>query len=56
VKLRYKILIGVAAVFGVGLAALAITVSYDSPCPPLRALDAGAEPIRAVMKPVLWSA
>ena len=48
-KLRYKILIGVAAVFGVGLAALAITVSYDSPCPPLRALDAGAEPIRAVM-------
>jgi NADPH:quinone reductase-like Zn-dependent oxidoreductase len=49
VKLRNKILIGVAAVFGVAFAALAVTVSYDSPCPAVPALDAGATSIRAVM-------
>ena len=34
-KLRYKILSGVAAIFVLGYAALAITVSHDSPCPPV---------------------
>ena len=48
-KLRYKILTGVAAVFALGISALAITVSYDSPCPPALPLEAGAIPIRAVM-------
>jgi len=50
VKLRYKILAGVAAFFVVGFAALAITVSYDAPCPPAPPLAAGAKPIRAVMQ------
>lgn len=47
-KLRYKILTGVAAVFVLGISALAITVSYDSPCPPAPPLVAGAAPMRAV--------
>jgi NADPH:quinone reductase-like Zn-dependent oxidoreductase len=50
VKLRYKILTGVAAVFVLGISALAITVSYDSPCPPAPPLAAGAAPMRAVMQ------
>jgi len=50
VKLRYKILSGVAAVFVLGISALAITVSYDSPCPPAPPLAAGAKPIRAIMQ------
>jgi NADPH:quinone reductase-like Zn-dependent oxidoreductase len=49
VKLRNKILIGVAAVFGVAFAALAITVSYDSACPPVVSDATGAESMRAVM-------
>jgi len=49
VKLRYKIPIGLVVMFGVAFAALAITVNYDSPCPRVPALDAGAQPIRAVM-------
>ena len=49
-KLRYKILIGVGAVFMLGVSALAITVSYDSPCSPAPPLAAGAKPIRAVMQ------
>src|SRR5262245_3661541 len=49
VKLRYKILIGVVAVFGVAFAALVITVSYDSPCPPIAAQATGADSMRAVM-------
>jgi NADPH:quinone reductase-like Zn-dependent oxidoreductase len=48
VKLRHKILIGLATVFAVGLSALAVTVSYDSPCPPAPPLAAGAAPMRAV--------
>ena len=48
-KLRYKILTGVAAVFALGFSALAITVSYDSPCPPAPALEAGATPMNAIM-------
>jgi NADPH:quinone reductase-like Zn-dependent oxidoreductase len=47
-KLRYKILTGVAAVFVLGYAALAITVSHDSPCPPVPALDAAAVPMRSI--------
>jgi NADPH:quinone reductase-like Zn-dependent oxidoreductase len=50
VKLRNKIFAGVAAVFVVGFSALAITVSYESPCPQVPALAAGAEPMRAVMQ------
>ena len=49
-KLRYKILTGVAAAFVLGVTALAITVSYDSPCPPITALDPGADTMRAVVK------
>jgi NADPH:quinone reductase-like Zn-dependent oxidoreductase len=48
VKLRYKILTGVAAVFVLGFSALAITVSHDSPCPPAPPLVAGAAPMRAI--------
>ena len=48
-KLRYKILIGVVAMFGVAFAALAITLSYDSPCPPAPPLDEGVQAIRAVI-------
>ena len=47
-KLRNKIFIGVAAVFVLGISALAVTVSYDSPCPPAPPLAAGAAPIRAI--------
>src|SRR5262245_7199647 len=47
-KLRYRILAGVASVFALGYVALFITVSHDSPCPPVPALAAGAEPMRAI--------
>jgi NADPH:quinone reductase-like Zn-dependent oxidoreductase len=49
VRLRNKILIGIAALFGVAFAALAITVSYDSDCPPVTADASGAESMRAIM-------
>jgi NADPH:quinone reductase-like Zn-dependent oxidoreductase len=49
-KLRNKILTGVAAVFGVAIAALAITVSYESPCPGRAAATASGETMRAVMQ------
>jgi NADPH:quinone reductase-like Zn-dependent oxidoreductase len=48
VKLRYKILGGVAGVLALGYAALAITVSHDSPCPPIPVLAAGAVPMRSI--------
>ena len=48
-RLRNKILIGIAAVFGVAFAALAITVSYDSPCPPVAAVASDVESMRAIM-------
>ncbi|HET9474768.1 MAG TPA: NAD(P)-dependent alcohol dehydrogenase [Steroidobacteraceae bacterium] len=48
-KLRNKILIGVAAVFGVAFAALAITVSYDSSCPTVAASATEGESMLAVM-------
>ena len=47
-KLRNKILIGVAATFAVGFTALALAMSYESPCPPVIALDAATETMRAV--------
>jgi NADPH:quinone reductase-like Zn-dependent oxidoreductase len=47
-KLRYKILIGIGAVLFVGYAALCLTVSHDSPCPPVPALDTGAVPMRSI--------
>jgi len=47
-KLRNKIFIGVAAVFAVAISALAITVSYDAPCPPAPPLDTAAAPMRAM--------
>jgi NADPH:quinone reductase-like Zn-dependent oxidoreductase len=47
-KLRYKILIGVATVFVVGYLGLFVTVSHDSPCPPVPPLAAGAEPMRTI--------
>ena len=47
-KLRYKILNGVVAIFVLGYAALAITVNHDSPCPPVPPLAAGAEPMRSI--------
>ena len=49
-KLRYKILTGVAAAFVLGVTALAITVSYDTACPPIAAAEPGAETMRAVIK------
>jgi len=47
-KLRYKILNGMAVVLVLGIATFMVTVSYDSPCPPIPALEAGAEPMRAI--------
>ena len=48
-RLRNKILIGIAAVFGVAFAALAITVSYDSPCPSVAAVSPDSVSMRAIM-------
>src|SRR5687767_14043449 len=42
-KTRNKILTGVAAFFAIGFAGLAITVSYDAPCPPAAPLAAGVK-------------
>ena len=47
-KLRYKILNGVAAVIVLGVATLMITVSYDSSCPSVPALAAGTPSIHAI--------
>ena len=47
-KLRYKILNGVSGVIALGVAALMLTVSHDSPCSPAPALAAGVESMNAV--------
>lgn len=47
-KLRYKILTGLAAVLGLGVVALAVTVSYESDCPALPTVAAGTESMRAI--------
>jgi len=49
VRLRNKIFIGIAAFFGVAFAAVAITVSYDSACPPVAAAAADTDSMRAIM-------
>jgi len=49
-KLRYKILTGVAGLFAVALSALAITLAYESPCPSTPPAAAGTESMRAVMQ------
>jgi NADPH:quinone reductase-like Zn-dependent oxidoreductase len=48
-KLRYKILNGLAAVVVLGISALVITVSHDSACPDASAAAGDAEAMRAVM-------
>ena len=49
-KLRNKILAGIAAFFALGISALVLTVSYDSACPQVGAPDASAATMRAVVK------
>src|SRR5688572_745957 len=49
-KLRYKILLGVAGLFVTGLAALVITLSHESPCLPGPTLAADVPPMRALMQ------
>jgi len=49
-KLRYKILNGVAALFAVGTASLAITLAWESPCPTTPSTATSAETMRAVMQ------
>jgi len=47
-KLRNKIFLSLGAVLAVGIAALMITLSHDSACPPMPVLTAGAESMRAI--------
>jgi NADPH:quinone reductase-like Zn-dependent oxidoreductase len=49
-KLRYKILNGVAAVCVLGVTALIVTVNYDAPCPAVIEPGAGESTMRAVMR------
>jgi NADPH:quinone reductase-like Zn-dependent oxidoreductase len=49
-KLRNKILTGVAAFFVVAVLAISITLSYESPCPQATAFAEGAESMSAVMQ------
>jgi NADPH:quinone reductase-like Zn-dependent oxidoreductase len=49
-KLRYKILTGIASLFVVAIAALAVTLAYETPCPTTPPPVAGAESMRAVMQ------
>ena len=49
-KLRYKVLTGIAVTLVLGVTALAVTVSYDSPCPQMTAPESGANTMRAVVK------
>ncbi len=48
-KLRYKILLGFVVVIGVGITALALTLSHNSACPPIPEVAADAETMRAVV-------
>lgn len=47
-KLRNKILIGVAGVLALGIATLMAVTAYDSPCPAAAPADAGANTMRAL--------
>jgi NADPH:quinone reductase-like Zn-dependent oxidoreductase len=49
VKLRYKILNGLAALIGLSIAALMVTISHDTACPQIPPLAAGTEGMRAIM-------
>jgi len=47
-KLRYKILTGLATVLGLGVGAFAFTVSYDQSCPAMLEPPGGIETIQAI--------
>jgi len=49
-KLRNKILIGIAATLFIGVSALCVTLSYASPCPAIPPPFTGAESMRSVMQ------
>ena len=49
-KLRNKILTGVAAVFSVAIVALAVTISYESACPSAPTTEVSGDSMRAVMQ------
>lgn len=48
-KLRNKILIGLASVLTLGIASLMIATAYDSPCPTAAPADASGETMRALV-------
>ena len=48
-KLRYKISLGFLVVLVAGIAALAVTLSYTSACPPAQEVAIEGETMRAVM-------
>jgi len=48
-KLRYKILSGVAVIVALGALSLALAMSHNSPCNPAPPLPAGATPMKAVV-------
>ncbi len=49
-KLRYKILGGVAAFFVLAFITLAMVTSYDSPCPPVQQAASGTQTMRAIVR------
>jgi NADPH:quinone reductase-like Zn-dependent oxidoreductase len=49
-RLRRKILLGVTAAFTLAFLALLITLSHDTPCPPVTAQVSGENSMRAVMQ------
>jgi NADPH:quinone reductase-like Zn-dependent oxidoreductase len=50
VKLRYKILLSAAGMLFAGVAALAITLSHETPCPAVSPVAGGTATMRAVMQ------
>jgi NADPH:quinone reductase-like Zn-dependent oxidoreductase len=48
-KLRNKIFLSLGALLAVGITALMITLSHESPCPPPAPIAAGEETMRAIM-------
>jgi NADPH:quinone reductase-like Zn-dependent oxidoreductase len=50
VKLRYKIALGVAGVFGLALTVLALAVSYTAPCASVTDAPAGENAMRAIVR------
>jgi NADPH:quinone reductase-like Zn-dependent oxidoreductase len=47
-KLRNKIFTGLLALLGLAAVAIAVTVSHDTPCPAMVALEPGTEAMRAI--------